>query len=205
MSRQLPARPNLDHLKHQAKDLLQSARTLHPDWQLADAQFALARGYGFSSWPTLKAHVDAIVREPGADGPPAAPGAAIDLTDESPMTGTWVANVAASRRHPAMLFQSASLEVTVTGPRVRLTQLLVDAEGKKAGGALTIETDGIARQPDGTGAAHALTARWLDARTLEVIDTMDGRDIGRGRYAVSIDGRRLTVSTAEQELVFDRV
>lgn len=190
MSRQLPARPNLDHLKNQAKDLLQSAKALHLDWQLADAQFALARSYGFSSWPALKAHVDAVVD--------AATG------DVSPMTGTWVADVAASRRHPAMLFRSASLEVKISGARVTMTQILVDAEGKHAGGAMTIEADGVVRQPDGGGAAHTLTARWLDARTLEVIDRMDGRDVGRGHYAVSADGRRLTVATAEQELVFDR-
>jgi len=189
MSRQLPTRPNLEHLKNQAKDLLQSARPQHPDWQLADAQFALARSYGFASWPALKAHVDQIA----------------DATVEvSPMSGTWVANVAASQRHPAMLFRSASLEVSVTGSRVKMTQAVIDAEGKPAGGGMTFEADGVPRQPEGGGAAHTLTARWLDARTLEVVDQMDGRDVGRGLYAVSTDGRSLTVTTAEQALVFDR-
>ena len=48
MSRDLPARPNLDHLKKQAKELLQTMKQQDPDTQLADAQHALAREYGFT-------------------------------------------------------------------------------------------------------------------------------------------------------------
>lgn len=66
--RQLPVRPNLDQLKHQAKDLLRRVRsgdaealaelnTFHPQSteqpKLADAQLALARSYGASSWPRV--------------------------------------------------------------------------------------------------------------------------------------------------------
>ena len=58
MSRDLPAHPNLDHLKKQAKELLQTMKQQDPDALLADAQHALAREYGFASWPRLKAHVE---------------------------------------------------------------------------------------------------------------------------------------------------
>ncbi len=68
--RRLPVRPDLEQLKHQAKDLLRALRagdaealaTLqehHPtppspaDASLADAQLALARCYQASSWPRL--------------------------------------------------------------------------------------------------------------------------------------------------------
>lgn len=54
--RLLPERPNLRHLKDQAKDLLKSGRAK----SLADAQFRIARLYGFPSWPKLKAHVDSL-------------------------------------------------------------------------------------------------------------------------------------------------
>ena len=74
-ARLLPARPNLDHLRVQAKALLDAA--LSGDAAsiarlnavptapatpplLADAQFALAREYGFPSWPRLVAHVEAL-------------------------------------------------------------------------------------------------------------------------------------------------
>ncbi len=66
----LPVRPNLDQLKHQAKDLLRAIRTGDPDAiaelkkhnprkidpakaKLADAQLALARAYEVASWARL--------------------------------------------------------------------------------------------------------------------------------------------------------
>ncbi|MGA2370708.1 MAG: ankyrin repeat domain-containing protein [Candidatus Korobacteraceae bacterium] len=80
--RPLPSNPNLDHLKYQAKDLLrghaarnpgdaQRIREFHPRFRtatdaeifgarlsLSDAQLAIARESGFSSWPRLKAHIE---------------------------------------------------------------------------------------------------------------------------------------------------
>jgi hypothetical protein len=52
--RPLPDRPNLRHLKNQAKDLLRAKGAE----SITDAQFKIARLYGFLSWPKLKAHVD---------------------------------------------------------------------------------------------------------------------------------------------------
>ena len=54
--RPLPDRPNLRHLKAQAKDLLAAGEAK----SLSDAQFQVARLYGYSSWPKLKAHVDSL-------------------------------------------------------------------------------------------------------------------------------------------------
>jgi hypothetical protein len=68
--RHFPVRPNLEQLKHQAKDLLRAIRRgdtaavaelrkHHPkavepgNAKLADAQLALARSYGLPSWPRL--------------------------------------------------------------------------------------------------------------------------------------------------------
>ena len=81
--RSLPVRPDLDQLKHQAKDLLHAIRAGDPDaladWKqhhpqpeptdepkLADAQLVLARTYGASSWPRLVQScqlIDAIWRD----------------------------------------------------------------------------------------------------------------------------------------------
>jgi len=55
-TRALPDRPSLRHLKDQAKDLLKSGGAV----TLADAQFQVARSYGFTSWPKLKAHVNSL-------------------------------------------------------------------------------------------------------------------------------------------------
>jgi len=81
-SRHFPVRPNLEQLKHQAKDLLQAFRSGDPEAvadfrehqprpvdpasaQLADAQFVLAGSYGLPNWPrmvTACSMVDAIHR-----------------------------------------------------------------------------------------------------------------------------------------------
>ena len=54
--RPLPDRPNLRHLKDQARDLLETGAAV----SITDAQFRIARLYGFASWPKLKAHVDSF-------------------------------------------------------------------------------------------------------------------------------------------------
>src|SRR3954470_17371695 len=56
----LPDAPNLDWLRKQAKRRLQELRESHADAQLADAQFDLAKQYGFPSWRALKAHIDGL-------------------------------------------------------------------------------------------------------------------------------------------------
>jgi ankyrin repeat protein len=56
----LPARPSLEHLKNEAKQLLKVLRKQNPQAQLAIAQLAVARDYGFASWRQLKAHVDGM-------------------------------------------------------------------------------------------------------------------------------------------------
>jgi hypothetical protein len=55
-TRPLPDRPNLRHLKDQAKDLLKAGDAD----SLTGAQFKIARLYGFTSWPKLKAHVESL-------------------------------------------------------------------------------------------------------------------------------------------------
>jgi hypothetical protein len=80
--RRLPAKPNLEHLKYQAKDLLrehagrepgaaQRIREFHPRFgevtdaeifnarfSLSDAQQTIARESGFPSWTRLKRHIE---------------------------------------------------------------------------------------------------------------------------------------------------
>jgi len=66
----LPAHPNLDQLRHQAKELLRAAKAGEADAlneirmhsgpvTLDAAQLAIARRYGFASWAKLKAAVEA--------------------------------------------------------------------------------------------------------------------------------------------------
>ena len=80
MSRQLPAEPNLEHLKKQAKELLDDFRQRKPEAEerfrsfsaphtaasarLADAQHVIARDYGFANWQKLRAHVESVTLSP---------------------------------------------------------------------------------------------------------------------------------------------
>jgi ankyrin repeat protein len=87
MSKSLPSRPSLEQLRNQAKDLrkqflagertaVERVREFRPDlkktnsagggeFRLHDAQFVIAREYGFASWPKLKEHVESILLETG--------------------------------------------------------------------------------------------------------------------------------------------
>jgi hypothetical protein len=91
--RVLPSHPNLDHLKHQAKDLIKAhaARTLaaaqlirefHPgfsgasdaaifaaDFKLSSAQLTIARESGFPSWTRLKRRIEKPVHTDRLDLP----------------------------------------------------------------------------------------------------------------------------------------
>jgi ankyrin repeat protein len=76
--RELPARPNLEHLKNQARQLHRQSLEAEPSAvarfaafgvtspqpRLADALHVIAREYGFDSWPALKLHLDATSADP---------------------------------------------------------------------------------------------------------------------------------------------
>ncbi len=76
MSRDLPARPSAEHLRKQAKELLQAFqqgdapaaeqfRSLGAERstpRLADAQHLVAREYGFATWAALMAHVESLAK-----------------------------------------------------------------------------------------------------------------------------------------------
>ena len=70
----LPARPDLGHLRREARDLLRAAQAgdtaaagrisaVSGGLNLSAAQLAVARDYGFASWPRLKAAVEARSRD----------------------------------------------------------------------------------------------------------------------------------------------
>jgi ankyrin repeat protein len=56
----LPEAPSLEWLRKQAKRRLEELRHVDPAAKLADAQFELAKQYGFSSWRALKWNIDSL-------------------------------------------------------------------------------------------------------------------------------------------------
>ncbi len=63
MSLELPDNPNLEWLRKQAKTRLVELRQVNPSAKLAEAQFEIAKRYGFSSWRALKEHLDSLTLE----------------------------------------------------------------------------------------------------------------------------------------------
>jgi len=188
----LPANPNLEHLKNQAKDLLVKLQREQPSAQLADAQHALARNYGFASWPKLKAHIESLApasREPAA----------------SPLAGTWVVNVPLSKQNPANPFKSARIEIAVTADAVSFDQSVVEASGRTQEGKQTLRVDGHSYPIGASG--YAIRAQWNGSHVLETVATKDGQPAGAGRYEVSADGGTMIVTdeAREQRLVLERV
>jgi Domain of unknown function (DUF3471) len=57
-ARTLPAKPNLEHLKNEAKQRLERLRAATPSAKLAEAQHQIAREYGFAHWRELKADIE---------------------------------------------------------------------------------------------------------------------------------------------------
>ena len=56
----LPESPNLEWLRKQAKRRHDELRSSDPAAKLADAQFELAKQYGFTSWRALKAQIESL-------------------------------------------------------------------------------------------------------------------------------------------------
>lgn len=195
MSRNLPARPNLEFLKKEAKSLLDVLLQRDGAAQLADAQHALARDYGFASWPKLKAHVESQAMATLAPRSAAREGG-------HPFAGRWIANVGQSKRHPANLFQRAVIEFAVNGNTVDIDDEFVDESGRVVRGHNTLVADGV-EHPTPNG--FVVTAAWRGATALETVVTRNGEVEGRVQYTVSADGRNLTMTARDQVIVLDRV
>jgi ankyrin repeat protein len=123
-ARDLPARPNLEQYKKQAKELLDAYKSGDEDAirrvreyvrgvdasgpqttriALADAQFVLARDHGFDSWPTFAKHIETLTIARDIDAltdPAAAFFAAATPPREAHSSGTLERAEAIRERYP---------------------------------------------------------------------------------------------------------
>jgi hypothetical protein len=188
MSRNLPPHPNLEHLKKQAKDLLPDLKQRNPNAKLADAQYALAREYGFASWPKLGAYVESL-------------STTTELEKANPFVGKWIANLSKSKRHPSNPFRSATIEFAVDGDIVTIMDVVVDESGHEVSGKNTILIDGVEHSPNH---GYVLVARWNGPRIIETLAKKDNQVVGWGKYEVSDDGQSLIITGDKQMIVLDR-
>ncbi|MGH9099463.1 MAG: hypothetical protein ACRDV8_04435, partial [Acidimicrobiales bacterium] len=94
---ELPPRPHLDHLRHEARQLLRAAQAGDPDAlrrinaiservNLSAAQLAIAREYGWRSWPALRHYVEVLGEQRDAQ---ASPGLHSDDRLRGVPSGVW--------------------------------------------------------------------------------------------------------------------
>jgi hypothetical protein len=130
-----------------------------------------------------------------------------------PFTGTWVANISQSRRHPNHLFESAALRFDVSTDTVTLTHSGVNMSGKQESGTTVLHPDGAEHPVSPQAPGVVVVTTWVGSHTLETVAKKDGKIVGRGLYEVSPAGNTLTATVAgtdaggalfEQVIAFDR-
>jgi ketosteroid isomerase-like protein len=195
MSQRLPVRPNLDQLKRHAKTVLRLARADRRNWRLADAQRAIALGFGFSSWSDLKRQVLAAPSASASNGPSSMtepPRAS--SREETALAGIWICEGEIR----------TTLGIELTEGAIVLTQLTEDGTGRPIANTLVLNDNGEERplphRDDLTIRAH-----WRDARSLCTTVRRGGHTVAEGTYTVASDGRTLSTETGSLRHVFTRL
>jgi ankyrin repeat protein len=178
--------PDIDQLKRQARELLEAYRAQSRDaiievaahhrtatpeiFALHDAQFVLARSYGFESWPKLKAAVEGVTTK---------------RLHEAVKKGDIGAVRALLARRPEIVdllregpsgFEVRAIHIAVMARDVEMTRLLLEA------GADT--RDGIWPNRDATSPRTIAEERWYD----EIVALMTAQEEKRGARSVNAHG-----------------
>jgi hypothetical protein len=131
----------------------------------------------------------------------------------NPLVGTWQANPARSQRSPHHQFQSATIRIAVAQDVVILCHEGVSPGGVLVSGTTVFQADGREYPASAQNPDVVVAAKWVGERLLDTVGRKAGRDIGRGVYEVSPDGRTLTASISGTDasgtefahsIVFDR-
>ncbi|SEH00911.1 Ankyrin repeat-containing protein [Nonomuraea solani] len=194
MANRLPENPSLDHLRNEAKQLLRGVRAgeakalataggwLRPiplpqspsDLRLADAQLAVARKYGFTSWSQLRAHLKMVAtfaRRPHDAGPSA--DAAIEFLRLACLTYGGPASTEAAARLLAAHPETAGASVwtmAAVGDAAGMARLVAadPASARASGGPFGWEpllylAFSRVTQADAVGAARVLLGAGADS------------------------------------------
>lgn len=121
--------------------------------------------------------------------------AAPESSEKSPFSGTWVANIAKSKRHPNHQFQSATMEFAVVANTVTLKHGGVNAGGQQESGTVVLEADGKEHPVPEVPGVNVVTRR-VGPRVLHTIGKSAGAQVGEQTYEVSTDGKTLTAKVS---------
>jgi ankyrin repeat protein len=178
--------PDIDQLRRQARELLEAYRAQSPDavlevdayhhmaapdtFALHDAQFVLARAYGFESWPKLKAGVEGVTTA---------------RLHEAVKKGDLDAVRALLARRPEIVdlqaggpsgFEIRALHIAVMARDVEMTRLLLEAGADTRGG--------IWPNRDATSPRTIAGERGYD----EIVALMTSQEEQRGARSVNAQG-----------------
>ena len=131
---------------------------------------------------------------------------------QHPFVGTWTANLAMSTLLPANRVHRSTVEFTVAGDTLTMTNVAVRIPGgEEERPTTTLKTDGYEYQSDQS--TMTVMARWVRSDVLETVAKMGDQVVAQGIYEVSADGNTLTVTSVtkdatgadvEQVAVYDR-
>jgi len=203
--------PDIDQLKRQARELLEAYRAQSPDaiievgayhrtatpetFALHDAQFVLARAYGFESWPKLKAAVDGVTTT---------------RLHEAVQQGDLGAARALLARRPEIVdllrggpsgFEIRALHIAVMRRDVEMTRLLLEAGADTRGG--------IWPNRDATGPRTIAEERGYDEIVAMMVAQEEtrgarganevGDGVGRLRHAMMTGGEEAAIAVFESQ------
>ncbi len=110
------------------------------------------------------------------------------------VVGTWKLDTSKSTSNMP-LPKSETRTYTATPNGVAVTWTRVGADGKESTVQTTFTYDGKDYPVTGSPDFDALSAKRVDANTVESVQKRDGKDVGMTRRALSADGKTLTLNS----------
>ncbi|WP_136657742.1 ankyrin repeat domain-containing protein [Nitratireductor sp. XY-223] len=202
MTGTLPENANIEWLKKSAKQLLREWRAQGRDARLADAQFQLARSYGFTSWRAMRQAIDRL-RDQGHEGAEGSESNAADRFLKQVGSGDMTAIKAALRLRPGLVNAVGAhpfwggrpqpLHVAVETKRLAVFEYLLDAGADPAG---------INAGYDNWSPLMLALSRRLDAMSKILVDK--GAPVGVCEALLMADDARLEQCLAQGPAVLEQ-
>ena len=117
---------------------------------------------------------------------------AIAADTPDPVVGTWKLDTAKSKANVPML-KSETRTYAATADGVALTYTRVNAEGKESTVKTTFKYDGKDYPVTGSPDFDSLSAKRVDANTIDSTQKRMGKEVGTTKRTVSADGKSLTL------------
>lgn len=109
------------------------------------------------------------------------------------VVGTWKLNAAKST-HSTAIYKSETRTYTAVPGGISLTWERVTADGKTSTVKTTYKFDGKDYPVTGSSDFDAISAKRIDANTVETTEKHAGKAVGNTRRSVSADGKTLTLN-----------